>query len=84
MPSFEDSAGNKKLSEQLKHLLGALKLRPEIESLKGIAHGIEKESLRVDEHGRIALSPHPAGLGLLSVDLLPAVSLPYCIPCNPA
>lgn len=63
MPSFEDSAGNKKLSEQLKHLLGALKLRPEIESLKGIAHGIEKESLRVDEHGRIALSPHPAGLG---------------------
>ena len=26
-------------------------------------HGIEKESLRVDGEGRLALTPHPAGLG---------------------
>ncbi len=63
MPSSKDGAGNEKLSEQLKHLLGALKIMPEIECLKGITHGIEKESLRVDQQGRIAMSPHPSGLG---------------------
>ena len=51
------------MSKQLKHLLGALGERPEIGCLKGIIHGIEKESLRVDQHGKIAMSPHPAGLG---------------------
>jgi len=63
MPCFEYSAGSKKLSEQLRHLVGALKEMPEIGCIKGIAHGIEKESLRVDQHGRIAMTPHPSGLG---------------------
>src|SRR5260221_7515446 len=26
-------------------------------------HGLEKESLRVDEEGRLAMTPHPAALG---------------------
>ena len=51
------------MSEQLKHLLGALKVTPEIGCIKNIAHGIEKESLRVDKNGRIAMTPHPKGLG---------------------
>lgn len=63
MPCFKYSAGKEKVSEQLKHLLGALKIIPEIGCIKDIAHGIEKESLRVDQHGRIAMTPHPAGLG---------------------
>jgi len=63
MPCFKYSAGNEKLSEQLKHLLGALKVTPEIGCIKDIAHGIEKESLRVDKNGRIAMTPHSQGLG---------------------
>lgn len=63
MPDFVEHAGNKSLSKQLKHLLGALGEMPEMGCLKDITHGIEKESLRVDKHGRIAMSPHPAGLG---------------------
>ncbi len=63
MPCFKYSAGNEKLSEQLKHLVGALKEMPEIGCIKGIAHGIEKESLRIDQHGRIAMTRHPSGLG---------------------
>lgn len=51
------------MSEQLKHLLGTLGKIPEIRCLKGITHGIEKESLRVSSQGRIAMSPHPSGLG---------------------
>jgi len=33
------------------------------EVLKGIRRGIEKESLRVGPDGRLAATPHPAGLG---------------------
>ena len=33
------------------------------ELLRHCRHGIEKESLRVDPDGRLALSPHPAALG---------------------
>lgn len=51
------------MSEQLKHLLGALEQMPEIRCLNGIAHGIEKESLRVDKPGHLAMTPHPKGLG---------------------
>jgi glutamate--cysteine ligase len=36
-------------------------LPPEI--LKGIRRGIEKESLRVQANGKLATTPHPAGLG---------------------
>lgn len=31
--------------------------------LKGVRRGIEKESLRVDPDGKLALTPHPAALG---------------------
>ncbi len=31
--------------------------------LSGLNHGLEKESLRIDPQGHIALTPHPAGLG---------------------
>ncbi|TVZ37263.1 glutamate-cysteine ligase [Alteromonadaceae bacterium 2753L.S.0a.02] len=31
--------------------------------LTGILRGAERESLRVDEHGRLAQTPHPIGLG---------------------
>ncbi len=51
------------MSDQLKHLLGALEQMSEIQCLNGISHGIEKESLRVDEPGHLAMSPHPKGLG---------------------
>ena len=51
------------MSEQLKNLLDALGEIPEIECLKSITHGIEKESLRIDNSGRIATTQHPAGLG---------------------
>lgn len=51
------------MSEQLKHLLDTLRATPEIGCLKSITHGIEKESLRVSSDGRIAMSPHPSGLG---------------------
>ena len=35
----------------------------ELATLRGIRRGIEKESLRVDADGRLALTPHPAGFG---------------------
>lgn len=38
--------------------------RPElIQSLSGIKRGFEKESLRIDEHGILAKTPHPEVLG---------------------
>ena len=33
------------------------------ERLRGIRRGIEKESLRAEPDGRLALTPHPAPLG---------------------
>ena len=51
------------MSEQLKNLLGTLGEMPEIGCLNSITHGIEKESLRVDSRGRIAMTQHPSGLG---------------------
>src|SRR5690606_25226768 len=38
-------------------------LRPHIPMLSGILRGIEKEGLRVDAEGALALSPHPPDLG---------------------
>ena len=38
-------------------------LRPHTEILTGILRGIEKEGLRVDEQGKLALTPHPSQLG---------------------
>jgi glutamate--cysteine ligase len=36
---------------------------PAAERLAGMRRGVEKESLRVDRDGRLALTPHPAALG---------------------
>ena len=38
-------------------------LRPHTEILTQILRGIEKEGLRVDEQGKLALTPHPSELG---------------------
>ncbi|HCP79589.1 MAG TPA: glutamate--cysteine ligase, partial [Pusillimonas sp.] len=38
-------------------------LRPHTGILTGILRGIEKEGLRVDEQGKLALTPHPSQLG---------------------
>ncbi len=51
------------MSDQLQHILRALQNKDEIQCLDSITHGIEKESLRINRNGHIALSPHPQGLG---------------------
>lgn len=51
------------MSDQLKLHLGQLSQASSIDCLGQIRHGLEKESLRVDKQGHIALTPHPAGLG---------------------
>lgn len=63
MLRFGERAGIIPVSEQLQHLLGVLENQPDIQCLNSIPHGIEKESLRIDKEGHIALTPHPAGLG---------------------
>jgi glutamate--cysteine ligase len=51
------------LSSQLQKQLQALS-RPDLTGIiNEIQRGIEKESLRIDPDGRLALTPHPAGLG---------------------
>ncbi len=51
------------MSEQLYQNLQKLETSPGIGCLVGINHGLEKESLRVDPSGHLALTPHPIGLG---------------------
>lgn len=51
------------MSEQLKRRLGQLTGSSSIGCLKDIGHGIEKESLRIDPDGHIAMTAHPSGLG---------------------
>lgn len=46
---------------QLRDVLPVLRGRENL-LVKGL-HGLEKESLRVDEEGRLAMTPHPAALG---------------------
>jgi glutamate--cysteine ligase len=52
-----------RLPQQLYQNLRTLEALPGVESLARINHGIEKESLRVDASGHLAMTPHPAGLG---------------------
>ena len=54
---------NFRVSDQLQHILRALQNKHEIQCLADITHGIEKENLRINSNGHIALSPHPSGLG---------------------
>lgn len=51
------------LSEQLHQKLQALAAAKGITCLANINHGIEKESLRVDPDGHLALTAHPESLG---------------------
>jgi len=51
------------LSELLKQRLSQLQSSSGTECLADIGHGIEKESLRIDPEGHIAMTPHPSGLG---------------------
>jgi glutamate--cysteine ligase len=51
------------LSGQLQRTLSFLGQPATLAALATIRHGVEKESLRVDPHGRLAQTPHPAGLG---------------------
>src|SRR3972149_431371 len=58
LPSFPLLRGGVRLTDLLSRLRA---LTPEV--LQGIRRGIEKESLRVRPGGKLALTPHPAGLG---------------------
>lgn len=51
------------MSDQLKLHLAQFKRSSLVHCLAEIGHGIEKESLRIDGYGRIAMTPHPGGLG---------------------
>ena len=51
------------MSEQLKTYLARLGQPFGLAALSAISHGVEKESLRIDPHGHLAQTAHPAGLG---------------------
>ncbi len=51
------------MSEQVTRILDRLKQSSGSSFLSGLKHGLEKESLRIDPAGHLALTPHPAGLG---------------------
>jgi len=51
------------LSNQLFHRLALLDPAEQRDLLRHCRHGIEKESLRVDPAGQLALTPHPRALG---------------------
>ena len=51
------------MSNQLFHRLALLDPAEQRDLLRHCRHGIEKESLRVDPAGQLALTPHPRALG---------------------
>jgi glutamate--cysteine ligase len=51
------------LSDLLSHRLALLAEHPQRSLLTQCLHGIERECLRVDSRGQLALTPHPAALG---------------------
>lgn len=51
------------MSEQISRILGRLQQSSATGCLSAINQGLEKESLRIDPTGHIALTPHPPGLG---------------------
>jgi glutamate--cysteine ligase len=51
------------LSEQITRILDRLKQSSGSSCLSALNHGLEKESLRIDPAGHLALTPHPAGVG---------------------
>jgi glutamate--cysteine ligase len=51
------------LSDQITRIVDRLKQSSGSSCLSTINHGLEKESLRIDPTGHLALTAHPAGLG---------------------
>ena len=51
------------LSDILTRRLALLGDSAHLSLLTECQHGIERETLRVDEHGQLAQTPHPAALG---------------------
>lgn len=51
------------MSSHFQNQLQALATPQSLELLRGIQRGIEKESLRITPEGKLAQTPHPAGLG---------------------
>jgi len=51
------------LSALLTHRLALLAKAPHLPLLNQCLHGIERECLRVDAHGHLAMTPHPIALG---------------------
>lgn len=51
------------MSEQLQTTLSLLGQPAGLAALAKLKHGVEKESLRIDPEGKLAQTPHPAGLG---------------------
>ncbi|MEY4641456.1 MAG: hypothetical protein RLZZ227_1450 [Pseudomonadota bacterium] len=51
------------MSDQITRIVDRLKQSSGISCLSAINHGLEKESLRIDPEGHLALTPHPPGVG---------------------
>ncbi|OMG64221.1 glutamate--cysteine ligase [Stutzerimonas balearica] len=51
------------MSDLLSHRLALLAEHSNLPLLRQCLHGIERECLRVDSHGQLALTPHPSMLG---------------------
>ncbi len=51
------------LADILQQRLHALATEQNIEAVVGIKRGIERETLRINQNGSLALTPHPKGLG---------------------
>ncbi len=52
-----------KLSDLLSHRLALLAEPPNLPLLSQCLHGIERECLRIDDRGELAMTPHPRALG---------------------
>ena len=51
------------MPSQFEERLNRLQQPDGLTALRHIRRGLEKESLRIDKNGRLAMTPHPAGLG---------------------
>nr|WP_092854242.1 glutamate--cysteine ligase [Pseudidiomarina maritima] len=51
------------LQSQFAELLATLAKSEHVNALRGIQRGVERETLRITEQGKLAATPHPKGLG---------------------
>ena len=51
------------MSDLLSHRLALLAEHPNLPLLSQCLHGIERECLRIDNDGQLAMTPHPRALG---------------------